>query len=53
MKVYRWNIPVNKGLANLDISEYARILGIQNIRGLFMRDTLPRVVHHKECGIII
>ena len=53
MKVYGWNIPDNKGLTNLDISEYARKLGIQNFRGVFMRDTLPRgVASHKECGIV-
>ena len=52
MKVYGWNITDNKGLTNLDISEYARKLGIQNFRGVFMRDTLPRVAHHKECGIV-
>ena len=52
MKVYGWNIPDNKGLTNLDISEYARKLGIENFRGVFMRDTLPRVAHHKECGIV-
>ena len=52
MKVYGWNIPDNKGLTNLDISEYARKLGIENFRGVFMRATLPRVVHHKESGIV-
>ena len=41
------------GLTNLDISEYARKLGIQNFRGMFMRNTLPRgVAHHKKCGIV-
>ena len=49
---YGWNIPDNKGLTNLDISGFARKLGIENFRGVFMRDTLPRVAHHKECGIV-
>ena len=52
MKVYEWNIPDNKGLTNLDISEYARKLGIENFRGVFMQDTLPRVAHQKECEIV-
>ena len=52
MKVYGWNIPDNKGLTNFDISEYERKLGIENFRGVFMRDTLPRVARHKECEIV-
>ena len=39
MKVYRWNIPDNKGLTNLDISKSARKLGTEKFRGVFMRDT--------------
>ena len=52
MNVYGWNIPNNKGLTNLDIKEYAQKLGIQNFRSVFMGDTLPRVAHHKEHGIV-
>ena len=52
MKIDGWNIPDNKGLTHLDIIKYARKLGIENFRGAFMRDTLPRVAHHKECGIV-
>ena len=52
MKVYGLKIPNNRGLTNIDICGYAKELGIQNFRGVFMRDTLPRVAHRKECGIV-
>ena len=34
--------------------QYARLLqlGIENFRGVFMRDTLHRAAHDKECGIV-
>ena len=32
--------PITMGLTNLDISEYARKLGIENFRGVFMRGPL-------------
>ena len=51
-KVYGGSILNNKGLTNLDISEYTGKLGIENFRDVFMRDTLPRVAHYKECGIV-
>ena len=47
------DIPDDKGLTNLDLSEYARKLGIEHFRGVYMRDTLPRQSpHHQECGIV-
>ena len=52
MKVYGWNIPDNKGLTNLELDGYAKILGIENFRGVYMRDVLPKILHHKECGIV-
>ena len=52
MKVYCLKLPVDKGLTNLELVKYARKLGIDNFRGVFMRDTLPNVMHHKECGIV-
>ena len=52
MKVYGVNIPDNRGLKNIDLCRYALELGIQNFGCVFMRDTLPRVAHHKECGIV-
>ena len=51
--VYGIKIPDNRGLTNIDICGYAQELGIQNFRGVFMRDTLPRgVAHQKEGGIV-
>ena len=41
-----------KGLTSFDLSEYAKRLGIEHFRGVFMRDTLPKIPHHKECGIL-
>ena len=52
MKVYGLDIPDDRGLTNFDLCEYAQKLNIENVRGVFMRDTLPSVAHHKECGIV-
>ena len=52
MKVYGLNIANDKGLTNIDILRYVRELGIDNFRGVFMRDTLPKMVYRKECGIV-
>ena len=53
--MYGLNIPDSEGLTNLDLAKYARELGIEHFRGVFMRDTLPRQgipPHHRECGIM-
>ena len=52
MKVYGLVIPDDKGLTNIDLYKYARQLNIPHFRGIFMRDTLPRVAYSKECGIV-
>ena len=52
MKVYGLVIPNCKGLTNFDLDKHARTLRIPNFRGVFMRDTLPSIPYHKECGIV-
>ena len=52
MKVYGLHISDNRGLTNIDLYRYARELKIDNFRGVFMRDTLPRIAHQTECGNI-
>ena len=52
MKVYGLRIPGDKGLTNIDIYKYVRELGIDNFRGVFMRDTLPKTAYNKECDIV-
>ena len=52
MKVYGLNISDDRGLTNIDINRYVRELRIDNFRGVFMRDTLPKVPYQKECGIV-
>ena len=52
MEVYGLNIPVDKGLTNLQLVNYAQELKIPNFRGVFMRDTLPRKGSSNECGIV-
>ena len=53
MKIYGLNIPDDRGLTNIDLYRYARELNIDDyFRGVFMRDTLPRIAHQKECGIV-
>ena len=43
MKVYGLHISDDRGLTNIDLYSYARELKIDNFRGVFMRDTLPRI----------
>ena len=52
MKVYGLDIANDKGLTNFDLNEYVQKLKIINFRGVFMRDTLPYIAYHKECGIV-
>ena len=53
MKVYGLHISDDRGLTNIDLYRYARELKIDNFRGVFMRDTLPRIIPHQtECGIV-
>ena len=52
MEVYGLKIPVDKGLTNLQLDNYAQELKIPNFRGVFMRDTLPRKGRSNECGIV-
>ncbi len=51
MNVYGIQIP-NKPLTNFELLEYSTKLNIPNLRGVFMRDTLPNTPHSKECGIV-
>ena len=51
MNVYGIQIP-NKPLTNFELLEYSAKLNIPNLRGVFMRDTLPSIPHSKECGIV-
>ena len=52
MKVYGLEISSDRGLSNFDLIKYARVLKIQDFRGVFMRDTLPKSPNHTECGIV-
>ena len=51
MNVFGIDIP-NKVLTNFDLIEYTKTIGIPNFRGVFMRDTLPRIPRKVECGIV-
>ena len=48
MKVYGLNISDAKGLTNIELKMYVKKLGINNFRGVFMRDTLPDRPHRQE-----
>ena len=52
MKVYGIDIPDNKGLTNFDLIKYVRILKIESLRGVFMRNSLPTEPKGTECGIV-
>ena len=51
MKVYGLHTN-DRGLTNINLYSYAHELKIDNFRGVFMRDTLPRKPHQTECGIV-
>ena len=51
MDVFGTYIP-DKVLTNYDLCEYVTRLQIPQFRGVFMRDTLPKVPHKIECGIV-
>ena len=42
----------NKPLTNFELIEAAKKLNIQNFRGFFMRDALPKKPRRNECGIL-
>lgn len=42
----------NKPLSNIELIDAARELKIPNFRGVFLRDTLPKMANKKECGIL-
>ena len=52
MNVCGLYIPNERGLTNTELYAYAKDLKIQNFRGVFMRNTLPRTVNRVECGIV-
>ena len=52
MNVYGLNISDDRGLINIDHYRYTRELNIDDFRDVFMRDTLPRIAHQKEYGIV-
>ena len=41
-----------KPLTNFDLYDYAKKLEIPYFRGVFMRDTLPKQIRQRECGIM-
>ena len=52
MDVFGIYIP-DKSLTNFELIDYATQLKIPNFRGVFMRDTLPKIPHHRvESGIV-
>ena len=42
----------SKPLKSYDITNLAKELKIKDFRGVFMRDTLPRRINNKECGVL-
>jgi hypothetical protein len=45
-------LPWNRPLSNHDILWYIKQLGINNFRGVFCRNNLPRIPRQFECGIL-
>ena len=52
MRVYGLHISDDRGLTNIDLYRYAQQLWIHIFRGVFMQNTLPKVVHYKECVVV-
>lgn len=50
------NLPIKlpkRPLTNIDLKKFAKLLKIQYFRGVFMRNSLPRLGPHSiECGIV-
>jgi len=42
----------NRPLSNLEISDSFKKLHIPSLRGVFVRDALPRTPNKNECGIL-
>ena len=42
----------NKPLSNLEIIDAVKKLSLNGLRGVFLRDTLPRKANLNECGIL-
>ena len=51
MQVFNIEVP-HKALTNIKLSTYAQELKIPHLRGVIMRDTLPRHPSSRECVII-
>lgn len=45
------NLP-RRPLTNVDLRRFARQLRIPNFRGVYMRDSLPKLIRRNECGIL-
>ena len=43
---------MDQGLTNFQLEKLAKYLKINNFRGVFCRDTLPKVPNEKEAGIV-
>ena len=52
MQVYEVHIPVDRGLTNIELSNFVTKLNIPHFRGVFMLDELPQNPHQVECGIV-
>ena len=52
MKVYGLEISSSEGLTNFDLIKFAKELKIENFSGVFMRDSLPKQVNTRKCGIV-
>ena len=42
----------NKPLSNIELADAVQYLKTPNIRGVFLRGTLPKRPNQKECGIM-
>ena len=51
MQLFNISVP-DTPLTNIELVRYARLLKIPDIRGVFMRDTLPQYPLNVECGIV-
>ena len=50
--MYGLSISDESPLTDIDLYRYARELKINNFRGVYMHDNLPKVARSKECGIV-
>ena len=52
MKMFEFDLDADKALSNINLLEYIKLLKVPKVRGVFMRDELPKRINPVQCGIV-